>query len=427
MEIRPFRGWRFRGRDGDVSVLLAPPYDVLSQADKDALLAREPDNIVGVDLPHVPPGEVGPDSAYEAAGRRLRGWIADGLLQRDPQPALYAYQQDFTWAGKAHRRRAMIAAVRLAEFGQGIWPHEKTFPGPKADRMKLNCATGMQISAVFGFYEDGEEAAERLYSAPPAEAATRGCLGGVQENLWPVTDEEAIAAVAASLAERPLFIADGHHRYTTALNYRRSLGQIEDDHPANYVMFVLAAMSDSGLIILPAHRVISGLRDLDLERLALAARRSMSFERVELGEEQVADADGFLRGFGRHAMALAAPDRDGRLVSFVAALKDASLMDQLAADHVPAWRQLDVSVLHRLLVDHYLAECKTNEMFIEYVPDGRAALAAAASGRADLVVFLQATPLQAVRQVALAGAVMPHKSTYFYPKPATGMVLYPLR
>ena len=428
MQIKAFQGWRYHSDDGDVSSLLAPPYDILSRADKEALLAGDRNNIVGVDLPHVPPADAGPDSAYRAAADCLKDWMESGLLVRDERPSLYAYEQAFGWAGRQYCRRALVAAVRLAEFGKGVWPHEKTFPGSTADRLKLTRATGMQISPVFGFYEGDSDAVEMLFAASPDGPVARARISDVEEKLWAVSDPGAVVPIGEALRDRALFIADGHHRYAAALRYRGQFGRMQEHHPANHVMFVLATMGDPGLIILPPHRVIAGLRDFDLERFVIAARRTIAFERVELGPQQVVDADGFLRGFGPHAMAFVARERrGGGLAAYVGVLKDHSIMSQLAGDHIQAWRELDVAILHRLVIDHYLAECKTNEMFIDYVPDGRAALAAAAAGRADLVVFLQATPLQAVKEVALGRAVMPHKSTYFYPKPATGLVLYPLK
>ena len=420
MEIRPFSGLRYAVGDGDVGAFIAPPYDVLSQADKNALLAREARNIVGADLPHCPPADVGPDSAYAAAAATLNRWRADGVMARDEKPCLYAYQQSYAWAGKTYRRRTLIAAVKLEALGEGVWPHERTFPGALADRMKLNLATGMQLSPVFGFYEDGEGVAEAVFAAAGAPDAA-GVLDGVDSCLWAVSDADAITAARDALAGRDLFIADGHHRYTTALAYRDRLGPLRPDHPANFVMFVLAAMSDPGLIVLPAHRVLSGLRDFDLDRFAASAHHVMEFTRVRLGVDDIADADGFLRRHGEHAMAFAAGQD-----AYVGRLRDPAVMDRVAGDRPEAWRRLDVAILHRLLIDDYLADNKTNKMFIEYKADGRAALSAVKSEQADLAVFLQATPLDAVRDIALAGHVMPHKSTYFYPKPATGMVLYPL-
>ncbi len=420
MQIKPFRGWRFAGDHGKVDALIAPPYDVLSAADKHALLGRDARNIVGVDLPHCPPPDAGPDSVYADAARQLAALQADGAVIRDDDDYLYAYEQAYSRAGRDCRRRTLIAAVGLREFGDGIWPHERTFPGPKVDRMKLNQATRTQLSPIFGFYTGDDPVADMFDSldrAPDAE----GILGGVTSRLWAVSDPKAIQAVQAALAARDLFIADGHHRYTTALNYRDALGEIAPDHPANYAMFVLAAASDPHLVVLPAHRIISGLADFDLDDLVARAGEDLDFKPVELGDADVADAGAFLAGRGPHAMALAVGDR-----AVVATLKRPAVMDELAGDHCPAWRRLDVAVLHRLLIERHLASNWTDASSIRYLAAGPAALSAVRTGDADLTVFLQGTPLSAVETIALAGEVMPHKSTYFYPKPATGMVLYPL-
>ncbi|OPX21826.1 MAG: hypothetical protein B1H04_05985 [Planctomycetales bacterium 4484_123] len=421
MDIRPFRGWRYAAEGGQVGSLIAPPYDVVSQADREALLGRDPRNIVAVDLPHWPPAQAGPQSCYARAAETLQRWQADGTLVREPHECLYAYEQGFAHAGKSYRRRGLIAAVRLQPLGQGIWPHEKTFPGPKADRLKLRQATAMQLSPILGFYQDAgaaEMVFDALRQAPPDAA---GELNGVTERLWTVSDAELIEEVRRRLAGADLFIADGHHRYTTALTYRDALGPPEPDHPANFVMFVLAGMDDPGLIVLPTHRLIAGLKGFDLAAFVQRAGEVMEFHPVELTAQVAADTDAYLRGQGPHAMAFAAGG-----TAYVGRLRDPSVMEQVAPEKLPAWRELDVSILHELLLKRYLQPEGTAEPRIRYTPDGAEALAAVRAGQADLAVLLQGTPLAAVREIALAGAVMPHKSTYFYPKVATGLVLYPL-
>ena len=419
MEIRAFQGWRHRTTDGDVGALIAPPYDVLTQADKDALLASNPANIVAVDLPHWPPKEAAPDDVYAQAARTLLTWQADGRLARDEKPCLYAYQQTYTWAGRTYTRRTMLAAVRLTAFGEGIWPHEHTFAGPKADRLKLSEATGMQISPIFGFFDDSQRATDALYAAATGAPDAAGDLGGVREELWAVSDPEVIAAVTAAASGQDLFIADGHHRYTTALNYRDGLGEMPADHPANFIMFAMVAVDDPGLIVLPTHRVIRGLKGFDLAALIDATRGVMEWTDAAPAEADLLDAGAWLSGFGVHAMAFAAGDRVA-----VGRLTDPAAMQRVAADEIPAWRELDVAILHRLVIDDVLG---AGDAAIDYLADGAAALAEARDGSADLVVLMQGTPLAAVSEIALAGCVMPHKSTYFYPKLATGMVLHPLK
>ncbi len=382
------------------------------------LLAGDAYNIVAVDLPHVPPKQVGPDEAYRAAAERLDEWKSAGLLIQDDKPAIYAYQQTYEWAGKTHTRNTIIARVRATEFGKDVIPHEKTFAGPKADRLKLTEYTQTQLSPIFGFYNDpGGAVSAILQSEIDGEPDAAGSLNDVTEKLWVISDEKIVDSVASALRDEPVFIADGHHRYTTALNYRNSLGEIAHDHPANYVMFVLAAMDDPGLIVLPTHRIIRRLNGFDLEKFVADTGDVMDYEPVRPKASDVTDADAFLKPFGRHAMAMVG--RDG---AYVGRLKDISVMKDLAPDEIDAWRDLDVAILHRLVIENFLADFRTDDTSTDYTADGSAALSAAES--ADLVVLLQGTPIEAVRQIALAGAVMPHKSTYFYPKLATGMVLY---
>ena len=420
MEIRAFRGWRYSVPDGDVSKFIAPPYDVLTAGDKAGLLDGDRRNIVEVDLPHVPPKEVGPEGVYAAAAAALADWKASGLMAQDADASLYAYEQTYTWAGKTYVRRAMIAAVRATALGEDVIPHEHTFAGPKADRLKLTEQTRTQLSPIFGFYDDSAGASEALWSAAAGEPDLHGQLRDVGEKLWAVSDPDVIAKVAGALRDTPVFIADGHHRYTTAMNYRDSLGDIPADHPANFVTFVLVAMDDPGLIILPTHRLISGLGDFDFAEFVEATSDVMDYEDVRLRGENLADVDAYLRGVGPHAMAFAPNDPTSGCIGVP---KDLSVMERLAPDECQAWRDLDVSILQRMLIEDRLAPLAGDDMTIEYSADALAALNTVRTGGADLVVFVQATPLDAVKRIATAGAFMPHKSTYFYPKLATGMVL----
>ena len=428
MEIRPFRGWRYNvPRGGDVSDFIAPPYDILSAQDKEALLARSGGNIVAVDLPYVPPKDVGPDRLYRQAAALLSRWKSSGVLKQEPQAALYAYRQSFKWAGKTYARAALLCGVRATELGKDVIPHEHTFPGPKADRLKLTQYTRMQLSPIFGFYSDpGGAAADVLGSAADKEVDLQGTLREVREKLWVITDRKVIAAVQSDLAGTPVFIADGHHRYTTGLNYCNALkadGKIDRDHEANFILFALVDRRDEGLLILPTHRVIRGLRpDFAISKLIQAAR-GLAWRRLELDESALSDADALLRTFGPGAMAFLGPNA-GEV--WIARLNDVEAMRRAAPEQLDAWRRLDVAVLHKLVIDEALTAWKSADFAIEYTPDARKVLAACKSGAAQLGACLQGTPLPAVEEIARAGASMPHKSTYFYPKLATGMVLKPL-
>jgi uncharacterized protein (DUF1015 family) len=427
MEIRPFRGWRYHSSNGDVSRFIAPPYDILNQADKDRLLARSDHNIVAVDLPHVPPKDLGPQGQYDKAAATLRQWQHDGVLVQEELAAIYAYQQTFTWAGRSYTRKAILAGVRATELGKDVIPHEHTFAGPKADRLCLTQKTGMQLSPIFGFYDEPTGAvAECLAKVMARPADVHALLEGVQEKLWVIRGQQEIEAIAKALSPQPVFIADGHHRYTTALNYIQQLSAGQDlppDHPARFVLFALVQRDDPGLRILPTHRIIRQLKgDFSLAQLV---GRSSAFEwrQADYQPSQLDDADAFLSPFGAAAMGFI-QGQSARIQ--VARLKDPSAMAQAAPQESPVWRQLDVAILHQLIVERALAPWRTDATQIDYTPRGGEVLSACRACDNTLGVILQSTPLEAVVRIARAGASMPHKSTYFYPKLATGLVLKPL-
>jgi uncharacterized protein (DUF1015 family) len=271
-QIRPFRGVRFsRRRGSDISNLIAPPYDVLNEQDRARLQAKDPHNIVTVDLPHVPPKSAGPDEAYDKANINLKAWLRSGVLERDGRPALYPYTQSYEHSGRMFHRRGFIALAKLSPFGEGhVVPHEKTYAGAIEDRMKLMKATAMQLSPIFGLFSDPRnEVAGMLYhnAGKPELSAT---LDGVKNDLWSVIDAELENRVIDWVKHKPVYIADGHHRYTTALQYQKEAaqqhgGNLPPAHPANYCMFVLIGMQDDGLLILPTHRLIGGMANFDIE------------------------------------------------------------------------------------------------------------------------------------------------------------------
>ncbi len=423
MQIRPFQGWRYP--KGSVTGKIAPPYDILDQAGKDALLAESDVNIVAVDLPHMPPKELGPEEEYLQAAALLKQWQADGVLVQDAAPAIYAYEQSYTWAGKTYARRAMLTSIRATPFGEDVIPHEHTFAGPKADRLKLTECTLTQMSPIFGFYADPIGVTDLLWAAAGEQPDLEGELNGVTEKLWVVTDRDVIAKIQTGLAETPAYIADGHHRYTTAMNYAAGLresGAIDADHETNFVLFALVAGDDAGLLVLPTHRVVSGLTDgFTLESLAETLAEDFDIQEMDAGID-LSDADTALADLPEHTLAAFA---DGKLISLT--LKSPESMLAAAPEECDAWRDLDVAILHKLIIDKALEGFKAGELSVAYTPDGNEARRMVTDGEAQVALLLRGTPLQAVRDVADASAAMPHKSTYFYPKLATGMVLKPLR
>ncbi len=424
--LKPFRSIRYRGgEDGDVSNLLAPPYDVLDAADKARLLARDPRNFVGADLPHVPPKAAGPAAAYEAAARQMSQWLADGTMIRDEKPALYVYHQHYSHGGHDYVRKLFFARLKLEPFGSGsVFPHEQTFGGPKEDRLCLTKATRANMSPIFGLYPDAENAVSRhLDRAISGEPLLRGRLDDTDNRLWAVTDEATIKQVVEMMRERPTFIADGHHRYGTAMLYREWLveqqGPLPEEHPANYVLCAFCAMEDPGLLILPTHRVLPGVA---VEPGLL--RNDTKVEIAHLLVDSPEQAPSALAKFGPQALALFSGKENSY---FMLRPRQPNLLDSIAPDRSPAWRGLALAFLHAYLLDRVVTPQvlggKPPE--VHYVKAAEPAVAEAreSSGSAFL---LQATTMKEMADVCLAGDLMPQKSTYFYPKLASGLVVNPL-
>jgi uncharacterized protein (DUF1015 family) len=432
-QIRPFAGVRYsRSNGSDLSNLIAPPYDVLDDRAKHALQAKHPQNIVTVDLPHLPAKSVGPDSAYAMANDTLQSWLSAGVLKKDHKPAIYPYSQSYSHGQRTFHRRGMIALVKLSPFGEGhVFPHEKTYPDAIQDRLKLTRATRMQLSPIFGLFADPKsQVTASLYKnlGKPEAPAT---LDGIRNDLWTVTDSETENAVIDLISARPIYIADGHHRYTMALQYQKEItqshgGPLPPSHPANFCMFVLVGMQNDGLLILPTHRLISGLKDFNIEAFTkivapVATVTDMNIRESVLPDyiddvlpRQPAATFGLFDGRTRRTYQITFTNRD--------------LLKATEPNHSPAWRQLDVAIVQHFLLDQVL---KPN--FAAGVEPGRGytaysnEVAAMTDGQKfQIALLLKSTPLHALEELGKTSEVMPPKSTFFFPKLATGMVMYPL-
>ncbi len=249
---------------GSISNVIAPPYDVIDPELQDQLYKQHPANVIRIILNRVEPGDKG-DERYERAAKFVEQWKSEGVLKLEDKPAFYVYHQQFTHHGTTFNRRGFMGRVRLQRFGEGnIYPHEETHAKAKVDRLKLTTATKQNNSQIFGLYPDPDNEVislldEATEGVPPIEAVDHL---GVKHVLWPVTDDAVAAKVSALMADKPMFVADGHHRYETACNYRDQLieqqGSLPKDHPANFVMTMLVGMSDPGMIVLPTHRLLRG-------------------------------------------------------------------------------------------------------------------------------------------------------------------------
>jgi uncharacterized protein (DUF1015 family) len=425
-EIAAFRGILYdTTKAGPAEKLLAPPYDVISPEERAKLAALDAHNCVRLILP-----EGDGDAKYARAAADLKDWMSRGILARDREPALYRYHQTFTAEGRSATRKGFICRIRLHRFDQGVvLPHERTLAGPKADRLKLKRATRCHLSQVFALYSDPRRESDAPFEAVEAQqpALAGTTTDGVLQKLWRLTDGAAIARVVSLLADQKVYIADGHHRYETMLALRDEL-RAETKSPRSsieYGTIFLANMDDPSLLVFPTHRVVHGLAGFD--RAAVLDKARAFFTVTEATAADAAQVRGELARRGREAPSFALAKGSG--IAYLTLRKDVDL-ERVPSLRGPAvLRQLDVTLLHALVIEGILGidraaqEKQTN---LRYVKDTGLALREAADPTVDAVLIMNPTPVAHVKAVADAGEVMPQKSTFFYPKLASGLVLNPL-
>jgi uncharacterized protein (DUF1015 family) len=415
-EIQPLRALHYDTTVvGSLADVTAPPYDVIDSQQRAALMARSPHNIVAIDLPE------GEPDRYAAAANLLETWQLQGALVRDSEPAIWAHAQDYTWPdGRSLTRRGFYCRVRIEEYGPGrVRPHERTHPGPKEDRLALTRATRANVSPIFSLYSDPARAAwsalEPFCAQPPWGEVTDA--QDTTHRLWRVTDPHAIAAAQAATRDAELLIADGHHRYETMQAYAQEVGG-EGEH--RYILMCLVALEDPGLTVFPTHRLVKGLDDERRQALRRALERD--FDVVEVPVEEIAPPP------GEGPLQLGYIDaHHGRPLRLT--LKDQSLADAALPGHSVAYRHLDTGVLETLVLEGALglsSEDIAHFNGIFYARDTAEALAKVASGEYEAAFLMRPTPVGQVRDVAAAGENMPPKSTYFFPKLLTGLLLSPL-
>lgn len=438
-KIVPFRALRYSlDQIGDPAVVMAPPYDVISPSLQEDLYQRSPFNIVRLILGKISVDDNAEVNRYSRAAADFVAWQQQGVLVRDSEPSLYLYDQTYNLEdGSAITRKGFIALTRLEDFSSGVVkPHEKTLAGPKADRLLLTRACRANFSPIFSLYSDPSCALETLgqqfKEIPPALAVADD--DGVQHSLWAVDDSSFVARVRDLLDSKPLFIADGHHRYETALNYR---DEMRAAHPHftgkeafNYVLMYFANMEDQGMTIFPTHRVIHSLADFSAE--AFVQRLSDDFLLVE---ETIDTADSNALAALRLRLASAGQSHrtlglylgNGRFLALT--LKDERRMDRLFDPRSPAaLRTLDVSILHRLILEQYLqitVQAQEAQSNLRYCKGFSEPFAQVDRGEGQIAFLLNPTRMNEVRDVANAGEKMPQKSTYFYPKLLSGLVINP--
>jgi uncharacterized protein (DUF1015 family) len=424
--IRPFSGSRYDARAGDASLLLAPPYDVVDADGRAELAGRSANNCIHVILPE---GEG--DAKYERGAAEFARLQANAL-RTDPEPGFYVYHQAFEFAGQHYVRRGFVGLVELTRFGEGpVKPHERTLSGPKEDRLKLMRACDAHLELVFGLFSDPERAWESAVAdglgTPVLEAEFDGCT----HTLFRVDDPAACEALQGVLADRSVYIADGHHRYETMCSFADELSAAgRDADTARWGMIYLSNLDDPGLVVRPTHRLVHGLSSLDLEGVLETARASFDVEVVPCPNDAAAMLDTVARaGAERAAFGLHVPGQGSLHLLRLRADFDP---EGAGLGQLPqALQRLDVVLLHELVLERGLGidkaaqSAKTN---LRYYKSTEAALAVSADGDTDvqLICFMNPTPVADVVATCDSGEVMPQKSTFFHPKIPTGLVFRPL-
>jgi uncharacterized protein (DUF1015 family) len=403
-DVQPFRALHYDlDRVGGLQAVAAPPYDVIDDDERAALVARSPYNVVEIDLPRAT------GDPYAHAAAVFERWRREGVLVRDERPALWALEQDYTGPdGRRRTRHGFFARVRVEDYGPGrIRPHERTHPGPKEDRLRLTRATNANLSPIFSLYDGDAWGA----LAPHLQDDPWGQLtddDGTTHRLWRVADATAAATVADALRSAELLIADGHHRYETARVHREQGG-------ANHVLMCLVALQDPGLTVFPTHRLLTRLTDERRDALRETVQRHFEIAEIPATElEPTGDGPvrmGYLDAHHRRPLMLT--------------LRDPAIAAGALPDKPQPYRELDTAVLEALVLKRSLNMTEDDIDHLnglEYARSAAQARERIETGSAEAAFFMRATPIAQVRDVAAAGESMPPKSTYFFPKVPTGMV-----
>jgi len=418
--VRPFQGIFYDPHRVDLSRVVAPPYDVISPADQRRYYQQDPHNVVRLIAGDVHAADTPEDNKYTRAAAFFRQWLADGILHRESSPGLHVYRHRFVdpTDGRQRERQGILGVVELEPFGRGVLPHEQTHARAKADRLSLTRAVVANLSPVFALYEDPQSAVRPVIATAVAESPRLSITGedGDQHTIWSINGAERFHKLAEVFRTSRLYIADGHHRYETALNFRNKQRVDHPDAPPdaafNYVLMLLVDMADPGLTILPTHRLLHDFERFDPALVDRLARRHRVIPRRDRAELLAAMQEP------------TASHRIGIAVTSTRATVDIGSAD--AADPVS---RLDVSVLHREILQRELGlepDELESERYLSYSRDVATLLDRVETGAGQAAFLLRPPAVSNVVEVARAGQVMPQKSTYFFPKPASGIVFNPL-
>ena len=418
-DIKGIKGVRFSEKAGEIAQLCCPPYDIISDSQREQYIAQNENNVIRLELPR---GE----EPYAQAGALFEKWYAEGILRRDEE-SLYVYEEEFTAYGQTKRIKGIICCVKLEEFSKGIvLPHEETLSKAKEDRLNLMKATSCNFSQIYSLYMDNGERTrpkvDHISSGAPQVEFTDEA--GVIHRLWQCSDEAQIAAIAGDFRGRKLYIADGHHRYETAINYRnylREQGLAKEGDPCDYAMMMLVDMENDGLVVFPTHRLIRDLPEFDVQKILDAAAEDFEIHEYT-GVSSIEPTLSEYYRKGEKAFALYMGGGEWKLL----VLRSMKSMEKIMPDCSEALRGLDVSVLHSLVLERFMGIDKQNmaaQKNLTYTRSFEEAVERTDAGEFQCAFILNPTRVTEIRDVAAAGEKMPQKSTYFYPKLITGLVI----
>jgi uncharacterized protein (DUF1015 family) len=441
-QVYPFRAFRYNPARAPFGRVLTQPYDKISPAMQEKYYAADPHNLIAVEKGRGYPGDTPQNNVYTRAAAALDDWIRDNVVVQDLEPAFYAYTQEYTVSGTEERRtrQGFIGAGKLEEYSAGVvFRHEHTLSGPKADRLELLRHTKTHTGQLFMLYADPQRRIDEILAAAAAAAPATEMRDeyGVWHRLWVIAEPQRVAAIQKAMEHQKLVIADGHHRYETALSYRNECrtreGKVEPDAPYERAMMTFVNTRSEGLTILPTHRVAAHVHDFSWTAVrrhlepwftAEAFPFSGSGERSEAKKKFLAR---LTRGRAKRAIGAYPAAEAQKRAFYVLTLREGASLAQLLPNVCPLQRELDVVLLHEGILEPALGitpQAVTAEANLTYEREASAALDAVDSGRAQISFLLNPCDVEQVMKIATAGEVMPQKSTDFYPKLMSGITMY---
>lgn len=420
-EIKGYKGLRFNcEKAGKIEELVCPPYDIISDQQREEYIKTNPHNIIRLELPKG-------DDKYNKAAEILKDWLENGILIKEDKPAIYIYEEEFTAYGERKAIKGIICRVKLEEFSKGIiLPHEFTLSKAKEDRLNLMKATNCNFSQIYSLYMDGgKNTLGKIDSLSKSEPDIQlQDNDNVTHRMWIIKDEKAIADICSDFADRKLYIADGHHRYETALNYRnylREQGLAKEGDACDYQMMMLVDMEHPGLVVFPTHRLVRNLDSFNAERVINGCKEY--FDVTEHSDINTIESTLMeLYNQGKKAYAFYCGGSSYKLL----VLKDTNIIKKLLPNASTATQQLDVTILHTLILEKIFgidAENMAKQINLTYTKIFDEAISSVQQGNSQCAFILNPTRVSEIREVASNGEKMPQKSTYFYPKMITGLVM----